>query len=137
MTTLSNSMEAPMRLMTTITHRRRIRHVGYERASLDGYERGELAQDVGLSLNQLDDLTARRGGEELSLLLKAVGLVPERIRRTHPDVMRDMSVVCSGCVVARRCRGDLDRGWALAAQRHCPNTDMIRALQAARYYTVS
>jgi hypothetical protein len=128
-----------MGLMTTITHWRSSRRAGQELASLDADGLGALARDVGLSLDQLTRLTARgaRAGEELPRLLQAVGLAPERIARTHPDVMRDMSIVCSGCEFARRCRRDLDRGWTPVVQRYCPNTDTFKALQAERCHVVS
>lgn len=121
-----------MGLTTTITHWRSSRRAGQELTSLDADGLGALARDVGLSPDQLIRLTARSGGEELPRLLSAVGLVPERIERTHPDVMRDMSIVCSGCGTVRRCRRDLDRGWAPVVQRYCPNTETITALQAER-----
>lgn len=128
-----------MGLMTTIAHWRSGREAGHELTSLDPDGLGALARDVGLSTDQLTRLLARGagGGEELQRLLQAAGLVPERIRRTRPDVMRDMSIVCSGCQVARRCRRDLDRGWAPLVQRYCPNAETIRALQAERCRVVS
>jgi uncharacterized protein YjiS (DUF1127 family) len=126
-----------MGLMTTITHWRSGRKAGRELTSLDTDELGALARDVGLSPDQLTRLTARGSREELSRLLDAVGLAAERIGRTHPDVMRDMSIVCSDCVSARRCRRDLDRGWAPVVQRYCPNTETIKVLQAERCHVVS
>lgn len=128
-----------MGLMTTISHWRSSRKDGRELTSLDVDGLGALARDVGLSPNQLTRLTERgaRAGEELPRLLDAVGLAPERIGRTHPDVMRDMSIVCSGCVAARRCSRDIDRGWAPVVQRYCPNTETIKALQVERCHVVS
>jgi len=128
-----------MGLMTTITHWCSGRKAGRELTSLDADALGALARDVGLSPDQLTRLTERgaRAGAELPRLLDAVGLAPERIGRTHPDVMRDMSIVCSGCEAARRCRRDLDRGWAPVVQRYCPNTETIKALQAERCHVVS
>ncbi len=128
-----------MGLMTTITRWRSDRKAGHELTSLDADELGALARDVGLSPDLLTRLTARGagGGGELPRLLRAGGIVPERIGRTHPDVMRDMSIVCAGCLVARRCRRDLDRGWAPVVQRYCPNTETIKALQAERCHVVS
>ena len=128
-----------MGLMTTITHWRSRPTAGHELTSLDADGLGALARDVGLSPDQLTRLMARGsgGGEELPRLLQAVGLVPERTGRTHPDVMRDMSIVCSGCEATRRCRRDLDRGWAAVVQRYCPNIETIKALQAERCRLVS
>ena len=128
-----------MGLMTTITHWRSGRKAGRELTSLDADGLAALARDVGLSPDQLTRLTARggRAGEELPRLLDAVGLASERIGRTHPDVMRDMSIVCSGCAAARRCRRDLDRGWAPVVQRYCPNTETISALRAERCHVIT
>jgi len=128
-----------MGLMTTISHWRSGRKAGHELTSLDADGLAALARDVGLSPDQLTRLTARgaKAGEGLPRLLDAVGLAPERVGRTHPDVMRDMSIVCSGCEAARRCRRDLDRGWTPVVQRYCPNTETIKALQAERCHVVS
>jgi hypothetical protein len=128
-----------MGLTNTIKHWRSSRKAGHELISFGADGLGALARDVGLSPDQLSRLTARgaRAGEELRRLLDAVGLAPERIRRTHPDVMRDMSIVCSGCEAARRCQRDLDRGWVPVVQRYCPNTGTIKALQAERCRIVS
>jgi len=128
-----------MGLMTTISHWRSGRKASHELTSLDADGLAALARDVGLSPDQLTRLTARgaKAGEGLPRLLDAVGLAPERVGRTHPDVMRDMSLVCSGCEVARRCRRDLDRGWAPVVQRYCPNTETIQALRAERCHVVS
>jgi hypothetical protein len=132
-------MEVPMGLMTTITHWQSRPTAGHELTSLEADGLGALARDVGLSPDQLTRLMARGsgGGEELPRLLQAVGLVPERTGRTHPDVMRDMSIVCSGCEATRRCRRDLDRGWAPVVQRYCPNIETIKALRAERCRLVS
>ncbi len=126
-----------MGLMTLISNWRSDRKAGQELTSLETDELGALARDVGLSPDQLIRLTGRGARKELPRLLDAVGLAPERIGRAHPDVMRDMSIVCSGCAVARRCRRDLDRGWVPVVQRYCPNTETIKALQAERCHVVS
>ncbi|WP_445500681.1 hypothetical protein [Microvirga sp. G4-2] len=122
-----------MTLMTLITNWRSGRMAGRELASFDADGLQALARDVGLSPDGLARLASRgAAGGELPRLLSAVGLAPERMARTHADVMRDMSVVCSGCAAARRCRRDLDRGWVPVVQRYCPNAVTIKALQAER-----
>ncbi|MEE1609857.1 hypothetical protein [Microvirga sp. CF3016] len=123
-----------MGLMTTLTRWRSSRQAGQELTSLDAGELAALARDVGLSLDQFIRVTARgaRAGEELPRLLDASGLVPQWLEHTRPDVMRDMSVVCAGCGVAKSCRRDLDRGWAHAVRRYCPNVETITALLAER-----
>lgn len=126
-----------MGLMTTISHWRSSRKGGRDLTSLDADGLGALARDVGLSPDQLTSLAARGAGDRLPRLLDAIGLAPERVGRTHPDVMRDMSIICSGCEAARRCRRDLDRGWMPVVQSYCPNAETIKALQAERCRAVS
>jgi hypothetical protein len=128
-----------MDLMTTITRSRARRKAGEELAHFEANELQALARDVGLSSEQLTGFArpGAGGGEDLLRLLRFGGLVPERIERTHPDVMREMCSACSGCEAVRRCRRDLDRGWAPVVQRYCPNTETIKALQAERCRSVS
>jgi hypothetical protein len=128
-----------MGLMTTITHWWSSRETDHELTSLDADGLGALARDVGLCPDQLSRLVARGSsrGEELPRLMRAVGLAPERIGRMHPDVMRDMSIVCSGCEAARRCRRDLDQGRAPMVQGYCPNMETFKALQAERCHAIS
>ena len=128
-----------MDLMTTIWNWRSSRKARHELNALDADELAVLARDVGLPLEHLARLTARgvHAGEEMPRLLRGAGLVPERLERTHPDVMRDMSIVCSGCAAASRCRRDLDRGWVPVVQRYCPNAETIKALRAERCHAVS
>lgn len=128
-----------MGLMTTITHWWSSREADHELISLDADGVGVLARDVGLSPDQLTRLAARSSsrGEELPRLMRAVGLAPERIGRIHPGVMRDMSIVCSGCEAVRRCRRDLDQGRASMMHGYCPNMETIKALQAERCRAIS
>ena len=123
-----------MGMMTTLTRWRSSRQAGQELTSLDAGELAAVARDVGLSADQLIRVTARRAGagEELPRVLDASGLVPQWLERTRPDVMRDMSIVCAGCGIAKSCRRDLDRGRAHAVRRYCPNVETINALLAER-----
>jgi hypothetical protein len=124
----------PMDLRATIANRLASRQATQELTSLGADELAALGRDVGLCPDQLIHLTARgaRAAEELPRLLHAAGLVPAWLELTHPAIMRDMSVTCSGCLAARRCRRDLDRGWAPAVQRYCPNAGTISALEVER-----
>jgi hypothetical protein len=114
------------------------RATGQELADLASEELGALARDVGLSADQLMQLSAHgtTGSQDLPLLMVALGLVPEKTARIHPGVMRDMSVVCSGCKLKRRCRSDISNGWAPVVQRYCPNAHAIRSLHRERYELV-
>ena len=121
-----------MGFITTIANWRSGQPADRELAYLDTGELAALARDIGLSTAQMTRLTARGGGtgEELSRFMRAIGLAPEKLKRTHAGVMRDMSVVCSGCEMASRCRRDLDRECAPIVQRYCPNAHTISALLA-------
>ena len=93
--------------------------------------RAALARDCGLAEDTLARIVSRgtRGGAELPRLLRAVGLYPGSLRRTCPEVLREMQVACSGCMVASRCRKHLERGLSRATYReYCPNADTIAAL---------
>ena len=123
-----------MDLLATITNWLSSRRATQELTSLGANELAALGRDVGLCPDRLIHLTARgaRPGEELPRLLHAAGLVPAWLELTRPAVMRDMSVTCSGCLAASRCRRDLDRGRPPAVQRYCPNAETISALEAER-----
>jgi len=48
----------------------------------------------------------------------------------HATLMRDMSLTCSGCTAAVRCRNDLDQGQARAHYgEYCPNAETLKELQ--------
>jgi len=119
-----------MGLMSAWTKWHSARAAEWEVARLGTEDLRCLAQDVGVSADQLVRLASRRakGADELPLLMKALGLSPEKTARTRPDVMRDMSVVCSGCKVASHCRRAIESGWAPVVQRYCPNAVTLQAL---------
>jgi hypothetical protein len=109
-----------------------------EFTSLEEDQREALARDTGLSEDVLRKLIAQgpEAAAELPLLMRALGLATEMTERMHPAVMRDMSIVCSGCTHKRRCRNDIACGWAPVVQRYCPNTHTIKALHRERYESV-
>jgi hypothetical protein len=122
-----------MGLMSIVANWRSARMARRELALLDAEELRALAHDLGLAADHLARLTAQGGSEELPRLMRALGLPRERAERIHPTVMRDMSIVCSGCRLKRRCRNDVACGWAPVVQRYCPNTHTIKALHRERY----
>jgi uncharacterized protein YjiS (DUF1127 family) len=128
-------MEVPMNLVTIIGNWRSNREAARELAALGTEERQTLARDLGLSADKLVELSEHgvASGEELRRFMRALGLAPERIRRTHVGVMHDMGVVCAGCLAASRCRRDLDRGWVPVVQRYCPNAQTLNALLAEKW----
>ncbi len=107
----------------------------YELGCLGRDQREALARDIGLSQDALEALVARgpEAAAELPLLMYALGLSPKSTKDTHPAVMRDMTVVCSGCKLKRRCQYDIDCGFAPVVLRYCPNTSTIKALHRERY----
>ncbi len=125
-----------MGLMTTLANWWSTRMARRELALLDGEELRALAHDLRLSTDQLTRLTAHGASDDLPRLMRAFGLAPERTERAYPDVMRDMSIVCSGCKLKHCCRSDVDCGWAPVVQRYCPNTHTIKALHRERYESV-
>ncbi|NBJ13096.1 hypothetical protein [Microvirga arsenatis] len=123
-----------MSLMTTLRRWWSSRQARKELACLSIHEHATLARDLGLSSDQLDRMAAHgaRGGADLHRFLDAMGLAPEWLELTRPTVLREMSIVCSACPVARLCRRDLERGWAPAVRRYCPNIMTIDAILAER-----
>ncbi|MBQ0819622.1 DUF6455 family protein [Microvirga terrae] len=104
----------------------------HELESLDRDQRDALARDIGVSADMLPLLAARDPGaaEELPRLMEALSLDPDRIRRIHSALMRDMSLTCSGCTAAVRCRQDLEHERAPAHYAaYCPNAGTLLDLQ--------
>ena len=65
----------------------------------------------------------------LRRLLQRVGVDPDGLARNQAGVMRDMTIVCAGCLMAHRCKRDLDRHEGpLPHGRYCPNAETIEAL---------
>ncbi|MBD2748852.1 hypothetical protein IC232_19370 [Microvirga sp. BT688] len=98
-------------------------------------QRQALARDIGVPEDVVVRLVARgpQAGAELPRLMQALSLNPERIRHERAALVRDMSVTCSECGVAARCRRDLDRGQASLTYRgYCPNAETLRELRGER-----
>jgi hypothetical protein len=94
-------------------------------------EHANIARDLGVSVDQLDDLVRRgsHAAEELPKMMAALNLDAEAIARAQPLVMRDLQQVCSRCQDKRRCNLDLAVG--MAAQDHadyCANTPTLDTL---------
>jgi hypothetical protein len=92
----------------------------------------ELARDNAVRESDLYNLTARKpaGAELLPRLLTCVGLDSEELHRGKPGIMRDMVVICSGCIMARRCRHELNRQHTEPDYRqYCANSQTIDTLR--------
>jgi hypothetical protein len=106
-----------------------------ELSQLGPAERNLLAQDVGVSSDELESLV-RTGGhaaDELPRMMEALGLDPNVVARAQPQAMRDMQRVCSHCHDKRHCNLDLING--RAAHDHpdyCGNATTLAALLQTR-----
>lgn len=100
-------------------------------ASLDRTTVAELARDNAVPEADFRRLASRSRTEARSLrrLLQRAGIDPDVLARNQAGVMRDMTIVCAGCLMAHRCRRDLDRHEGpLPHGRYCPNAETIEAL---------
>jgi uncharacterized protein YjiS (DUF1127 family) len=125
-------MEVTMGLATAIKRWQSNRMLAQELDSLDQDQREALARDIGVSTDMLPVLIARgpEAAAELPRLMHALSLDTDRIRHIHATLMRDMSLTCSGCTAAVRCRHDLDQGQARAHYGECcPNAEILQKLQ--------
>lgn len=107
----------------------------HELDALDQDQREALARDIGVSADMLPVLVARGpdAAAELPRLMEALSLDPEGIRQIHAALMRDMSLTCSGCTTAVRCRDDLAHGRAPAHfTEYCPNAETLQELECER-----
>jgi Family of unknown function (DUF6455) len=123
--------EATMGLGAAIKHWQASWAQAHELDALDKDQREALARDIGVSADMLPVLVARGpdAAAELPRLMEALSLDPERIRQIHAALMRDMSLTCSGCTTAARCRDDLAHGRALAHfSEYCPNAGTLQKL---------
>jgi Family of unknown function (DUF6455) len=98
---------------------------------LDQEQWDVLARDIGISTEMLPVLVARDPeAAELPRLMSALFLDTDRIMHIHATLMRDMSLTCSGCTAAVRCRHHLDQGRARAHYgEYCPNAETLQELQ--------
>lgn len=100
--------------------------------ALDRTTVAELARDNFVPEADFRRLASRSRTESALLrrLLQRVGIDPDVLARNQAGVMRDMTIVCARCLMAHRCRRDLDRHEGpLPHGRYCPNAETIEALQ--------
>ena len=107
------------------------RALARELNSLDMDQRKELARDVCVSQNVFERLVLTRSrGNELERLMCALSLDVENIAPSSVGaISRDLSRVCSECLMTSRCRRELDAGSASANyNEYCPNALTLDAL---------
>jgi hypothetical protein len=99
---------------------------------LDRTEFAQIARDLNLSPAELHAISigSGRSARLLSKRMMEFGLLPEVVKKQHPEVSRDLERVCGMCSSKRRCARE--RGPDLALSDYCPNTQTLRALQGER-----
>lgn len=111
-----------------LKHRREIT----EMCQFDSAEFGRLAQDLGVTSSDLDDLV-RQGPhhvDELPLLLRTLGIDEDALARTQPLVLRDMERVCALCRHKSECDHDIADGTlAQHYDAYCANKMTLDALE--------
>lgn len=107
------------------------RALANEFSSLDMAQREELARDVCVPDGVFERLyVAGDRTDELERLMGALSLSVEQSEIANPGaVTRDMSLVCSGCLMINRCRRELEAGSAKQNYNdYCPNALTLNAL---------
>jgi Family of unknown function (DUF6455) len=109
---------------------RATRTQGADLACCDGAEVDRMAQDLGLSPEELKLLASRDPGSAdlLYRRLALLGMDAETIKATLPQVMRDMQRCCSDCAQKGRCVHDLDAGTGPRMPDYCPNAETLAAV---------
>lgn len=107
------------------------RALANELSSLDMTQREELARDVCVSEEAFERLyVAGPRTDQLEQLMCVLALDAETTEIENPGaVTRDMSLVCSGCLMINRCRRELEAGSAKQNyNEYCPNALTLNAL---------
>jgi Family of unknown function (DUF6455) len=125
-------VEAIMGLGETIRQWQATWAQAHELDGLDQTQREALVRDLAIPAPMLPAPGARGldAAAELPRLLETLSLDADRIRQIHAALMRDMSLTCSGCTAAVRCREDLQQGQAQAHYAaYCPNAEILQELR--------
>jgi hypothetical protein len=100
--------------------------------SLEGTEWDALSRDVAIPRDRIIALSRKGSGSaaELSRLMDNLSLDQDGIRQALPEVVRDMTVVCSGCTAKRMCRDRIDQSEPRPSYlEYCPNSHTLEALE--------
>ena len=90
-----------------------------------------IALDIGLSAEDLMSAAAKgpHAADELSKLLRALGVDPQKLASDYPSAVRDLQRICIHCGHKSECRHNLAAGTAASRYRdYCPNAMSIEAL---------
>ena len=101
-----------------------------ELSALDADERERVAQDLGVSANELEYLVREAHDPvQLPRMMAAVGIDEAALRRAQPALMRDMERVCSLCEATSLCREEIATGTAgVSYPYYCPNAGELKQL---------
>lgn len=112
--------------------RRSIRQNRQSFGEWSDYEVARIAQDVGLSSQDLHEMM-QLSPDAAKLLLRrmsALQLDADELSKSEMNVMRDLQRICSTCGSKRQCRIDLsDDPDNPVWRRYCPNEDTLTELQ--------
>ena len=110
-----------------LKHRQEMR----ELRDMNSGDFARIARDLCVSPAELDAVVRQgpHASDELSRLLKVLGIDQATLSRTQPVLQRDMVRVCAACQQKALCNHDLDSG-TLAQQydEYCPNAPAIDEL---------
>lgn len=99
-----------------------------EMRELDGSEFAKIARELNVPTAELDTFVQQgpHASDELSHLLKILGVDRDFISKTQPLALRDMTRVCASCQQKRRCNRDLGTGASTQRfEEYCLNAPAI------------
>jgi hypothetical protein len=105
-----------------------------EMRQMDRAEFDRVAADLEISPGDLDELVRRgpHAGDELPVLLKALGIDKAKLEKAQPLLVRDMERVCAVCGHKAECDRDIIAGTSSEHYGdYCPNAPTIAELEAA------
>lgn len=114
-----------------LKHRRELN----EMRQLDRTEYDRIAADLEISPGDLDELVRRgpHAADELSVLLRELGIDEAALERTNIALLRDMERVCSLCQHKARCDHDIAVGTSPEHfASYCPNASTLKELDRGR-----
>ena len=107
-----------------LKHRQEMREI----REMDSGDFARIARDLNVSPADLDAVVRQgpHASDELSVLLKALGIDEATLSRTQPALQRDMVRVCAACRQKALCNHDLAAGTlAYRYDEYCPNASAI------------
>ena len=112
--------------------RRRIREELSQLSTLSSAEIAEIAADCGFSAETLLSLVRAgpHASDEMNEMMHALSIDPDAVRSNHPQLFREMQVLCGQCGAKGTCRQHLDQDTAKEAfAEYCNNAQSLNELQ--------